>query len=308
MRILVLGASGLLGNTVFRVLGSTPGWTVFGTTRNRQVGALFPRELAERLIVCGDLERHEELNETVAQVAPDVVVNCLSVAKGDLTEGNLRTVISRLSVLPQRISQVCARTGSRLIHFSSDGVFSGATGNYSEDDSPDCIDVYGIAKFLGEVRDPHAISIRTSMIGHELQSANGLLEWFLLQEPECRCYTRAIFSGLPTVELARIIRDYVIPSPRLFGVYHVAARPISKFDLLRLIADVYGKPIELVADDRVVIDRSLNAQRFRAATGYVSPEWPELIRSMHADSLEQGRGRVTVAPGHNPPRPTSHHR
>lgn len=287
MNILVLGASGLLGNAMFRVLSAKTEWRVTGAVRNPKTRELFPHALADRILVCGDLEQRDELLTIFEGVAPDIVVNCLSVAKGELREDNLRRVVSNLAVLPQRISHACALAGARLIHFSSDGVFSGNKGQYSEDDWPDATHVYGMAKLLGEVRGPHAISIRTSMIGHELRSANGLLEWFLSQEKECICYTRAVFSGLPTVELARIIRDIVIDRPDLSGVYHVAGRAISKFDLLRLVADIYGKTIQLVPDDRVVIDRSLNADRFRAATGYMAPDWPDLVRTMRADRLQQ---------------------
>lgn len=287
MKVLVLGASGLLGHTILRVFSETTDWEVTGAVRNPKTRELFSSAIAERTVVCGDLEDQEKLAKTIGDVGPDVVIDCLSVPKGELREDNLRRVVSNLSVLPQRIAHFCALSGARLIHFSSDGVFSGTRGGYSEDDSPDATDVYGMAKFLGEVRAPHAISIRTSMIGHELQAANGLLEWFLAQETRCTCFSRAIFSGLPTVELARILREFVIPGPSLAGVYHVAADPISKFELLRLVAEVYGRRVELVPDDRVVIDRSLNADRFRAATGYEPPAWPELIKAMHADHLRQ---------------------
>ena len=385
MRVLVLGASGLLGHTIFRVLTETTQWSVSGAVRNPKTRELFPGPLAKRIVVGGDLEDPGQLSKTFYGAAPDIVVNCLSVAKGELREDNLRKVVSNLSVLPQRISHACAGSGARLIHFSSDGVFSGTKGGYSEDDPPDATDVYGMAKFLGEVRDPHAISIRTSMIGHELQAANGLLEWFLSQEGKCTCFRRAIFSGLPTVELARILRDFVITRPDLSGSitwpsmafperravseddspmpdvrmgnssgggprdsidyggqscgrqrllewfaqerdalltgifpgrgtrlawpagarHHVAAHAISKFDLLRLVAEVYGKTIELVPDDRVVIDRSLNADRFRIATGYEAPDWPELIKTMHADHLRHSRVDLTEderAPPSSPPR------
>ena len=124
--------------------------------------------------------------------------------------------------------------------------------------------------------------MRTSIIGHELQSAHGLVDWFLSQQGSCNGFTRAIFSGLPTVALAQIVRDVVIPRTDLSGVYHVAAQPISKYNLLKLIAEVYGKTIEIMSSDRLVIDRSLNADRFREATGYVAPGWPELIELMRA--------------------------
>ncbi|MSR05519.1 MAG: SDR family oxidoreductase [Gemmatimonadetes bacterium] len=288
MRVLVLGASGLLGNTVFRVLGANPELHVRGTVRDPGVGKFFPRGLAERLVMCRDLEDQAELDRVLEYVKPGVVINCLSASSKDIKEGNAARLNPVLAVLPQRLSAACGRYSARLIHISSDGVFSGSRGGYSEADQPDAADAYGIAKFQGEVDAPHAITIRTSMIGHELGSAHGLLEWFLAQEGECRCFTRAIFSGLPTMELARIIRDFVMPRPELTGVYHVAAQPISKCELLRLVAGAYGKAITLKPDERVVIDRSLSTDRFRAATGYVAPAWPDLIRSMHEDHVSKG--------------------
>jgi dTDP-4-dehydrorhamnose reductase len=161
-------------------------------------------------------------------------------------------------------------------------VFSGERGNYRESDPSDAEDLYGKSKFLGEVAYPHSITLRTSIIGHELQSAHGLLGWFLTQRERCNGYTRAIFSGLPTVVLAQIIRDVVIPRPDLSGVYHVAAQPIAKFDLLNLIAAIYEKKIDILPDEKLSIDRSLNADRFREATSYVAPEWSALIKTMRA--------------------------
>jgi dTDP-4-dehydrorhamnose reductase len=286
MRILVLGASGLLGHTVFRTLAETTSWAVLGTVRDRNVRATLPQALTERLVVCQDLEVDGELSRLFDETRPDVVINCLSMAKPEIHENNLSAVLARLSTLPQRISLHCGRAGARMIHFSSDGVFSGKRGGYSEADVPDATDVYGVAKLLGEVRDAHAISIRTSMIGHELGTTNGLLEWFLAQGSEATCFRRAIFSGLPTTELALILRDHVIPVPALSGVYHVAAKPISKYDLLRLVAEVYDRPVYLIADDGLVIDRSLSAERFALSTGYRAPAWPELIRSMRADHMK----------------------
>lgn len=127
---------------------------------------------------------------------------------------------------------------------------------------------------------PHTITLRTSIIGHELSSSHALLGWFLAQEGKVKGYTKAIFSGLPTAELARVVREVVLPMPELSGLYHVASAPIAKYDLLKLIADVYGKKIEIIPDDALVIDRSLNAERFKDATGYVAPPWLELVKRM----------------------------
>ena len=294
MNVLVLGASGMLGHVVFRVLAETTGWQVYGSVRTAATRELFHGRLAERTVVSGDLQELQALSRLIEGVAPDVVINCLSLPRDEMREGNAQKVFLNLALLPRRMAHACAARGARLVHISSDAVFAGARGGYREDDSPDAEDVYGIAKILGEAEGAHAISLRTSMIGHELRGSAGLLEWFLSQQGACRCYARAILSGLPTPELARIIRDVVLPRPDLSGVYHVASRPIAKCELLRLIADEYGKSIQLIPDDGVVIDRSLNADRFRAATGYQAPEWPELIRAMHADHLQhEGQGAHT---------------
>ncbi|MEN0108556.1 MAG: NAD(P)-dependent oxidoreductase, partial [Pseudomonas sp.] len=130
---------------------------------------------------------------------------------------------------------------------------------------------------------PHAITLRTSIIGHELGSHYALVDWFLAQQGSVKGFSRAVFSGLPTVELARVMKDFVIPHAQLSGLYHVAAAPIAKLDLLRLVATQYGKEIEIRPDDALVLDRSLNGSRFSEATGYIAPAWPELIRRMHAD-------------------------
>lgn len=282
MKILVLGASGLLGNAVFRVLSEKEDWEVFGTVRSEEMKRFFSPELGERLVVSCDVENHDALAKVFSQIGPDVVINCIALTKGSVNVSDPMQSFSIYALLPHRLAVLCSLAKARLVHISTDGVFSGTKGGYTEDDPPDAKDIYGISKFMGEVRYPHTITLRTSIIGHELQSALGLIGWFLSQQNKCKCFTRAMFSGFPTVVLARIIRDIVIPRANLFGIYHVAAEPISKFDLLQLVAEVYGKSIDLVPDDQVVIDRSLNAERFRAATGYVAPAWPELITIMHS--------------------------
>lgn len=282
MRILVLGASGMLGNAVLRVMDEKQDWEVFGTVRSNNVNRLFSDRVAQRLITGCDVENHDALVKVIAQVRPNVVINCIGLIKQLAAAADPLQAIQINSLLPHRLAGLCALVGARLVHMSTDCVFAGVKGGYTENDPSDAKDLYGKSKFLGEVDYLHAITLRTSIIGHELQSTHGLIGWLLSQKGRCKGYKRAIFSGLPTVALAQIIRDVVIPRPDLFGVYHVAAQPISKYDLLRLVADIYGKSIEIEPDDQLVIDRSLNANRFKQATGYVAPEWPELIKLMHS--------------------------
>jgi dTDP-4-dehydrorhamnose reductase len=287
VKILVLGATGLLGNAVFRSMSKTSGTRVEGTIRQEAARGLFAPEHAARLTVVEDLEHPHALARLFDGAGPDVVVNCVAVGRPAPADP-MRSILVH-SVLPRRLLHLCGLSGARLIQIGSDGVFSGKRGAYTEDDVPDANDIYGISKLLGEVAAPHAITLRTSIIGHELQSGSGLLEWFLSQQDQCRCYTRAIFSGFPTIVLADLIRDVVIPRPDLQGVYHVTTRPISKFDLLQLVARRYGKAIQLIPDDRASPDRSLVAARFEKATGYVAPDWPTLVDLMYCDRFGSTR-------------------
>jgi dTDP-4-dehydrorhamnose reductase len=280
MSVLVLGATGLLGNAMFRVLSETRGFQVFGTIRSAEARQYFIPELSDRLLVVGDLEDLGQLTTLVDSVKPSVIVNCTALPRS--APQDPMKMISVFSLLPHRLAHLCRSRGMRLVQISSDGVFRGTGGGYTEDDPPDAVDAYGIAKLLGEIDDPTAITLRTSIVGHEVLSRNGLLEWFLAQTDECRCYTKAIFSGFPAVVLAQIVRDVVLPRQSLHGIYHVATRPISKFELLQLIARRYGKATRIVPDASVVMDRSLSADRFTRATGYVPPDWPALVDAMYS--------------------------
>jgi dTDP-4-dehydrorhamnose reductase len=169
----------------------------------------------------------------------------------------------------------------RLVQISSDCVFSGLAGNYTESSPTDAYDLYGKSKALGEITDQdHCLTLRTSTIGHEINTKNGLLEWFLSQHAECRGFSRAIFSGLTTIELAKVLRVVLLTKPNLSGLYNIAAESISKYDLLRLIANVYGKKIHIVRDDQYIIDRSLSAEKFYKHTGYIAPSWISMIEDM----------------------------
>ncbi len=286
MRILVLGASGMLGNAMTRILVEYDGLEVFATARSRTVERFFPAYMPERLRTGVDIEKQDELTAVFCWARPHVVINCVGLVKQVAQASDPVRSISVNALLPHQLARLCDLAEARLIHISTDCVFSGQRGGYGETDSADARDLYGMSKYLGEVHHPNAITLRTSIIGHELNSTNALIDWFLAQHGQCRGYTRAVFSGIPTVVLARLTGEVIIPHPELNGLYHIAADPIAKFDLLRLVAETYGKSIDITPDDSLVIDRSLRAERFRAATGYVVPKWPELIRAMHSYYLE----------------------
>lgn len=280
-RVLVLGASGMLGNAVLRFFAGGGAHEVWGSARSSALRQLLPAALRER-VVCGvDIDSNDALMRLFAQVQPNCVINCIGLVKQLAEADDPLSAIPVNSLLPHRLARLCQIAGARFVHISTDCVFAGTKGMYRESDSADAQDLYGRSKYLGEVDYPNAVTLRTSIIGHELASAHGLIGWFLAQSGSVRGFTRAIFSGLPTVELARVIRDYVLPRPELRGLYHVSAAPISKYELLRLVAQTYGRTTAITSDDKLLIDRSLDSALFRERTGYCPPPWPELVRTMH---------------------------
>lgn len=281
MRVMILGVTGMLGNAMFRVFLAKSGITVYGTARSENYRSNFSDQSSSKIIFGVDAENHDSLIKAFATIQPDIVINCIGLVKqlADATDPLQAVPINTL--LPHRLAAICKATSARLVHISTDCVFSGTKGNYLETDFPDSFDLYGRSKFLGEVDYPHAITIRTSIIGHELSGQKSLIGWFLAQQQPVKGFTKAIFSGLPTVELARVVCEFILPRADLHGLYHVAAEPINKFDLLKLVAAAYGKNITIIPSDELVINRSLNANLFKEATGYVTPDWPELVQRMY---------------------------
>lgn len=279
MKVLVLGATGMLGHVVLRVLHAS-GNDVVGSVRSPAALALLPEELRANIVTGVDVENVDSLVALLARTRPQAVINCIGLVKQLDSAGDPLAAIPVNALLPHRLASLCALADARLVHISTDCVFAGSRGQYTEDDPADAQDLYGRSKHMGEVDYQNAVTLRTSIIGPELAGAHGLVGWFLSQPGPVRGFARAFFSGLPTVELATVIRDHVLPNPSLRGVFHVSADRIDKDTLLRLCARAYGRDTQIVADEKLVIDRSLDSTRFRQATGYVPKPWPELVQRM----------------------------
>lgn len=280
MKILVLGVTGMLGNAVMRYLSESAEHDVVGSARSGAALRAFAPALAAKIIVGTDVDNPDSVALLFAKTKPDVVINCIGLIKQLADANDPLQAIPINALLPHRLARLCAIAGARLVHISTDCVFAGTRGNYRETDVSDAEDLYGRSKYLGEVAYENTITLRTSIIGHELSGTTGLIGWFLAQQGSVDGFANAIFSGFPTVEIAHIIRDVVLPQPGLSGLYHVASAPISKYDLLQLVARSYGKDIQIVPQHEFVIDRSLNADRFNAASGYAPPAWPALVDKM----------------------------
>lgn len=289
MRVLVLGATGMLGSTLFRAFSADPSLETYGTMRSAGGARFFEEGLRDALIPDVQFEGEAGLLTAFAVAKPDMVVNCVGIIKQLPNASDHLESLAINATLPHRLAKYCETVGARLVHFSTDCVFDGRKGGYREADFADAYDLYGRTKFLGEVDYPHAVTLRTSIIGHELARATSLIDWFLSQDGSVKGYRKAIFSGLPTIEVAEVVRNFVMPNPELRGLFHLSVDPINKHDLLAMVAEVYGKDIRITPDDDVVIDRSLNSDRFRSATGFAPKPWPELIKAMHDTHRDSDR-------------------
>jgi len=283
MRVLVLGGNGMLGHKlVQRCKQHFETWvTIRSEIESYLQFNLFPPESTLSGINAIDFDT---VVRAFDSVRPEVVINCIGIIKQLPAAKDPIASITVNSLFPHRLAILCRTTGARLIHISTDCVFSGRKGMYTEKDPADAEDLYGRSKLLGEVDGVNCLTLRTSIIGPELNTSWGLLEWFLAnQDASVRGYANAIFSGLTTIELANIIIDLIKNHHGLSGLYHVSAAPITKYDLLVMIRNAFGIQIEIQPWPDVRVNRSLDSSRFRAATGFTPHPWSQMITDMAAD-------------------------
>jgi len=280
MKILILGGGGMLGHELWRQLHSRHETWV---TLRRPVAEYAPYLLFQdgRSVALADAGDFVATRNLIRKLRPAAVLNCVGIIKQLKEANNPIPSLSINSLLPHHLAAACGEVAARLVHFSTDCVFSGARGAYREADIPDPVDLYGRSKLLGELDAEPALTLRTSIIGFELGTSLSLLEWFLSQRGRAaKGYRRAIYSGFTTVEMARIVALLLERHPKLTGLWQVASAPIDKYSLLQLVRDAFKLEVELTPDDAFVCDRTLDASRFEAATGYRPPSWEAMIREL----------------------------
>lgn len=284
-KILVLGGTGMLGHQLFK-WGLQNGFDMETIVRNKKLLMENTSPSFEnRIHVIDDVKNINGLAKVIEGIKPDFLINCIGIVKQSPLTYNYTETIAINALLPHQLEGLGSRLGFKLIHISTDCVFDGQKGMYKETDFSNATDLYGKSKYLGEINYGSGLTIRTSIIGHEITPTTfGLIDWFLAQEGKAKGFTKAIFSGLTTLELSRVILKHIIPSNLESGLYQVAAKPINKYDLLSLTARIYKKQIEITPSDELVIDRSLDGSRFAALTAYQIPTWEILIQEMYDDA------------------------
>lgn len=291
MKVMVLGVNGMLGHKLYQVL--LPTFDVIGTIRGDYSSISRYGFFRESTIVPNvNALRIDRVEEVIREVNPDVVINCIGIIKQvEEVQDKLLSVWVN-SLFPHQLYQICNRGHIRLIHISTDCVFSGRKGNYREDDPSDAEDIYGKTKYLGEVEGEGALTIRTSLIGRELSTTNGLVEWFLSnQGGKVNGFSNVIFSGFPTLHFARVITDIIMDQQNLSGVYHISSIPISKFKLLTLIRERIGLDVEIEEYPDFYCDRSLDSTSYRDKTGFKPPSWEQMIDEFAEDARQYQQWR-----------------
>jgi dTDP-4-dehydrorhamnose reductase len=292
IRVLVLGGTGMLGHKI---------WQLFRDRFDTWVTARALDDLPARELFAGDraiprvsADDFDSVVRACAVARPTVIVNCIGIVKQVMAAADPVPAISVNALFPHRAAALAGALGARLIHISTDCVFAGTRGHYSERDMPDAYDLYGRTKLLGEVTGPRCLTLRTSIVGRELSATTGLLEWFLAQRGgRAKGYTGARFSGLTTRTLAEVLADVVERHEELEGVYHVASRPISKYDLLNKLNDAFATGVDIEASQDVRIDRTLDGSAFHRATGLAVPQWDDMIAALAADPTPYEEWRRT---------------
>lgn len=286
MEILVLGGTGMLGHKMFQQLRERFAETYCTIRSSIHDANLEHIELLQAGNVCGhvDVTDYSALQRLLRDRQPKVIVNCVGVVKQRQEAQQALPSIQVNALLPHQLAATCIAWGGRLIHISTDCVFNGRRGGYRETDSTDAEDLYGRSKALGETMAENALTLRTSIIGRELFHFQSLLEWFLAQDhARVRGFQRAMYSGTTTRELAAVVGDVIKNHPRLTGLYQVTGPAVSKYELLALLRDAYALDVEIIPDNELVCDRSMNGEKFYAATGHVSPGWLELATELASD-------------------------
>ena len=280
MKIIILGATGMLGHKLMQVLSDE--FFITGTMR----GEIPDHPVFSDMKIIGNIRADDlrSVHNAIDITEPDVVINCIGIVKQLPAAQDPLQSISVNALFPHQLAQICRQKNIRMIHLSTDCVFSGRKGDYSEEDFSDAEDLYGKTKYLGEVHYPGCLTIRTSIIGRELETKHGLIEWFLSQEGKTVSgYKKAVFSGLTTLALSEIIAEILADHPRISGVYQVASEPISKYDILNLVKKTYDINIKIDPDETIINNRSLNPEKFKKETNIKIPSWEYMIEEMYRD-------------------------
>lgn len=285
-RVLIFGGAGMLGHKAYQVLGGRH--EVFATVQAFD-GRLRATGIFDERRVVGGVDAWDlaSVRKALRTVRPAWVLNCVGIIKQREAANDPTQAIYVNALFPHLLADACRDAGARLIHFSTDCVFSGRRGPYAESDVPDAEDLYGRTKCLGEIAGAECLTIRTSIIGRDLFADLSLVDWFLSQSGgEVRGYAKTLYTGLTTLALSSEVERIIDRFPTLNGLYHVSSEPVSKYDLLVLLNAAFRSGTTIQEDGTEISDRRLVSERYWRQTGSRPPSWPAMIAALAADATD----------------------
>ena len=293
-KIIILGATGMLGSQITRFFYNTNNYHILCIIRNKKKFNLLNLNSNKFLhVICISFNDTKNIEKTIKNFKPDYLINCVGMVKQIMNSKNKKLTYFLNVTIPKNLSKLIKNEKTKFIHFSTDCVFSGAKGYYSERSKPDCQDFYGITKLKGEIKSNNTINLRTSIIGHELNTKIGLLEWFMSSKKKVYGFKNSIFSGLTTLEIAKFLDHYIIRKKLIkSGLFHLSANPINKFKLLNLISTIYKKKILIIPKNNVKCDRSLNSNKLKKIVKYKSKNWEKMLTEMRLENLKISNGYI----------------
>ncbi len=285
MKILIIGLSGMMGHKLFTYLQNQKCYDLYSTTTtNFEIKYPNFKILNKKNIFYSEKQDINFFDKIFSSVNPDIVVNCSAILNETSFSQNPIRYIEINSVYPHKISLLSEKYNFRFIHFSTDIIYDDKNKLSSENDEISINSIYATTKFLGEVTYNNSLTIRTSIIGHQLNGNSGLVEWFLNNENKSiNGFSKVIYSGLTTTEMSKIFHKHIIPNNKLYGIINISSNPISKLDILQIIKKYYKIKTEIIDDKSIVSDRSLNFSLFKQKTGYSPPSWDLMIKEMSDD-------------------------
>jgi dTDP-4-dehydrorhamnose reductase len=287
MKILILGLSGMLGHKLFSYLQKQNTYDLYATTTtNFEIEYPSFKIINKKNIFFSKVQNIDYFERIFLKINPDIVINCIAILRESFFDLKPVKFIEINTIYPHKISQLSKKLDFRFIHFSTDILYSDNNKLSCENDEIALSGPYAASKFLGEVKNNNSLTIRTSIIGHQLNNNTSLLEWFLNYEGKTvNGYSNVIYSGLPTTEISKIIHKYIIPNVDLKGIMNISSKPISKLELLYKIKKYYNKKVNINSDESIISNRSLNSNLFNKKTGYLVPDWDMMVKEMYEDFL-----------------------
>lgn len=281
MRVLVLGASGLIGHTLVRELSRY--YEVYGTLHfsKSHYDNIFFRK--HSFIFDIDIMNFDIVKGIIYALKPDYIINCVGITKRKIDKQNIEDATFVNACFPHKLVRFAQLNENRVIHFSTDCVFDGKKGNYLEEDLTTAEDIYGRTKALGEIINyNNCLTIRSSFIGQELYSKTELLDWFLSQDGNSiKGFKNTLYSGVSTIFMTKVVRKVIDSFPEISGLYNLAPSiPISKYDLLNLAKDIFDVHVKIIPDYSIIHKPTLDGSKFKEITGIVIPDWREMLEEL----------------------------